>query len=64
MLPDLMGASFSLSEEDEVESESDAAAKNLDMMLIGVVGHSAINLGSKVGLKFDEGHFQDGMRDY
>ena len=23
------------------------------MMLIGVVGHSAINLGSKVGLKFD-----------
>lgn len=44
MLPDLMGASFSLSEEDEVESESDAAAKNLDM-LIGLVGHSAISDG-------------------
>ena len=43
-MPEALGASFSLSEEDEVESESDAAAKNLDM-LIGVDGHSAISDG-------------------
>ena len=49
-MPVALGASFSLSEEDEVESESDAAAKNLDM-LIGVDGHSAISdrLGTKPG---------------
>ena len=54
MRPVAMGASFSLSEEDEVESESDAAAKNLDM-LIGVGGHSAISewvWGSNQGLKW------------
>ena len=55
MRPVAMGASFSLSEEDEVESESDAAAKNLDMLLIGVGGHSAISewvWGSNQGLKW------------